>query len=143
MLCKVCQHTFMIGCVVILTYSYATYTYCIPITHIQDYGNLYFLMDLHHEHGDLWSKLRYQQCMVGCHSSLIRIYAYELLSALEHCHRHGIVHRDIKVCIVAGTIEYFSLFSVGCIRCRHTYSFISLIVTLFSFTKFSSRRIYY
>mmetsp|Transcript_5435 Transcript_5435/g.11803 ORF Transcript_5435/g.11803 Transcript_5435/m.11803 type:complete len:939 (+) Transcript_5435:101-2917(+) len=63
---------------------------------MQDYGNLYFLMDLHREHGDLWSKIRYQKCMVGCHSSLIRTYAYELLSALEHCHSHGIIHRDIK-----------------------------------------------
>mmetsp|Transcript_10157 Transcript_10157/g.22446 ORF Transcript_10157/g.22446 Transcript_10157/m.22446 type:complete len:944 (+) Transcript_10157:2-2833(+) len=63
---------------------------------MQDYGNLYFLMDLHQEHGDLWSQIRYQKCMVGCHSSLIRTYAYELLAALEHCHEHGIVHRDIK-----------------------------------------------
>lgn len=62
----------------------------------QDYGNLYFLMELHQEHGDLWSQIRYKKCMVGCHSSLIRTYAYELLSALEHCHSHGIVHRDIK-----------------------------------------------
>ena len=63
---------------------------------MQDYGNLYFLMDLHQDHGDLWSQIRYQKCMVGCHSSLIRTYAYELLAALEHCHKHGIVHRDIK-----------------------------------------------
>jgi serine/threonine protein kinase len=53
-------------------------------------------MELHQEHGDLWSQIRYQKCMVGCHSSLIRTYALELLSALEHCHSHGIVHRDIK-----------------------------------------------
>mmetsp|Transcript_24210 Transcript_24210/g.50199 ORF Transcript_24210/g.50199 Transcript_24210/m.50199 type:complete len:967 (-) Transcript_24210:106-3006(-) len=63
---------------------------------MQDYGNLYFLMDLHQEHGDLWSKIRYKGCMVGCHSSLIRGYAYELLAAIEHCHKHGIVHRDLK-----------------------------------------------
>lgn len=66
------------------------------ILHQQDYGNLYFLMELHQEHGDLWSQIRYKKCMVGCHSSLIRTYAYELLSALEHCHSYGIVHRDIK-----------------------------------------------
>jgi serine/threonine protein kinase len=53
-------------------------------------------MQLHQEHGDLWSKLRYKNCMVGCHSSLIRPYFYELLSAIEHCHNHGIVHRDLK-----------------------------------------------
>ncbi|KAL3811502.1 hypothetical protein ACHAXA_000406 [Cyclostephanos tholiformis] len=63
---------------------------------MQDYGNLYFLMELHQEHGDLWNKIRYRNCMVGCHSSLIRTYAYELLSAIEHCHKHGVVHRDIK-----------------------------------------------
>jgi serine/threonine protein kinase len=56
-------------------------------------------MELHQEHGDLWNTIRYRNCMVGCHSSLIRTYAYELLSALEHCHNHGIVHRDIKVSI--------------------------------------------
>ncbi|KAL7521415.1 hypothetical protein ACHAWX_006089 [Stephanocyclus meneghinianus] len=63
---------------------------------MQDYGNLYFLMELHQTHGDLWSQIRYQKCMVGCHSSLIRTYAYELLAAIEHCHNHGIVHRDLK-----------------------------------------------
>ena len=70
---------------------------------MQDYGNLYFLMDLHREHGDLWSQVRYksfsdgQYYMVGCHASMIRTYMYELLAAVEHCHKHGIVHRDLKV----------------------------------------------
>ena len=63
---------------------------------MQDYGSLYFLMDLHDEHGDLWSQIRYEKKMVGCHSSLIRTYAYELLAAIEHCHKHGIVHRDLN-----------------------------------------------
>jgi serine/threonine protein kinase len=64
---------------------------------MQDYNSLYFLMELHQLHGDLWSLIRYQSNgMVGMHPSLIRIYMYELLSAVEHCHRHGIVHRDIK-----------------------------------------------
>ena len=63
---------------------------------MQDYGSLYFLMELQDEHGDLWSQIRYEKSMVGCHSSLIRTYAYELLAAIEHCHRHGIVHRDLK-----------------------------------------------
>lgn len=63
---------------------------------MQDYGCLYFLMELHREHGDLWSQVRYQGRMVGCHSSLVRTYLYEILAAVEHCHRHGVVHRDIK-----------------------------------------------
>lgn len=64
---------------------------------MQDYNSLYFLMELHQHHGDLWSLIRYQSNgMVGMHPSLIRGYMYELLAAVEHCHRHGIVHRDIK-----------------------------------------------
>jgi len=64
---------------------------------MQDYNSLYFLMELHHHHGDLWSQIRYESNgMVGMHPSLIRGYMYELLAAVEHCHRHGIVHRDIK-----------------------------------------------
>jgi serine/threonine protein kinase len=53
-------------------------------------------MELHQEHGDLWTRLRYQNNMVGAHSSLVRTYLSELLAALEHCHRHGVVHRDLK-----------------------------------------------
>jgi len=51
----------------------------------------------------LWSQVRYksfsdgQYYMVGCHASMIRTYMYELLAAVEHCHKHGIVHRDLKV----------------------------------------------
>ena len=64
---------------------------------MQDYNTLYFLMELHQDHGDLWSQIRYESNgMVGMHPSLIRVYMYELLAAVEHCHRHGIVHRDIK-----------------------------------------------
>jgi len=67
---------------------------------MQDYNSLYFLMELHQAHGDLWSLIRYNPSngggMVGMHPSLIRIYMYELVSAVEHCHKHGIVHRDIK-----------------------------------------------
>jgi len=64
---------------------------------MQDYNSLYFLMELHQNHGDLWSQIRYESNgMVGMHPSLIRVYMYELLAAVEHCHRHGIVHRDIK-----------------------------------------------
>ena len=64
---------------------------------MQDYNTLYFLMELHQQHGDLWSLIRYKSNgMAGMHPSLIRVYMYELLAAVEHCHRHGIVHRDIK-----------------------------------------------
>ncbi|KAL7450076.1 hypothetical protein ACHAWC_003456, partial [Mediolabrus comicus] len=65
---------------------------------MSDYTTLYFLMELHEQYGDLWSLIRYDEShgMVGMHPSLIRIYMYELLSAVEHCHKHGIVHRDIK-----------------------------------------------
>jgi serine/threonine protein kinase len=65
---------------------------------MSDYTTLYFLMELHEQYGDLWSLIKYDEShgMVGMHPSLIRIYMYELLSAVEHCHKHGIVHRDIK-----------------------------------------------
>ena len=65
---------------------------------MQDYNSLYFLMELHQQYGDLWSQIRYDESkgMVGMHPSLIRVYMYELLAAVEHCHRHGVVHRDIK-----------------------------------------------
>merc|ERR1719223_2624000 len=45
----------------------------------QDYNHLYFLMDLHLEGGELWSRLRYKGSMVGVHQSLARVYLYELL----------------------------------------------------------------
>ena len=62
----------------------------------QDYNTLYYLMDLHVDGGDMWSTLRYEQKMVGCHRSLVKVYLAELLDAMEHMHSHGIVHRDLK-----------------------------------------------
>lgn len=62
----------------------------------QDYNSLYYLMDLHMECGDLWSTIRLNEKMVGCHRSLSKVYLMEILDALEHIHSHGIVHRDLK-----------------------------------------------
>jgi serine/threonine protein kinase len=62
----------------------------------QDYNCIYYLMELYEHCGDLWSTIRYQGKMVGCHRSLAKIYLCELIDAIEHCHRYGIVHRDLK-----------------------------------------------
>ena len=65
----------------------------------QDYEHLYYLMELHDVWSDLWSQLRWKEknnVMVGCHRSQAKIWIYQLVLALEHLHRHGIVHRDIK-----------------------------------------------
>jgi len=78
----------------------------------QDYNNLYYLMDLHTERGDVWSQLRYKNLpgygptqaaspgetliMMGCHRSTARLWLYELVSALEFLHSRGVVHRDLK-----------------------------------------------
>jgi 3-phosphoinositide dependent protein kinase-1 len=61
----------------------------------QDYNSLYYLMDLH-QGGEMWSSLRENKVMVGCHRSLAKVYLAELVDALEHMHSHGIVHRDLK-----------------------------------------------
>ncbi|GKY99191.1 hypothetical protein MPSEU_000874500 [Mayamaea pseudoterrestris] len=80
----------------------------------QDYNSLYYLMELHHQWGDLWSELRIAawnakndeqqhaqqptitRFMVGAHPSQTKIWMYELVAALEFIHSRGIVHRDIK-----------------------------------------------
>ncbi|KAL7561235.1 hypothetical protein ACA910_004156 [Epithemia clementina (nom. ined.)] len=65
----------------------------------QDYEHLYYLMELHDVWSDLWSQLRWKEkggIMVGCHRSQAKFWLYQLVLALEHLHRHGIVHRDIK-----------------------------------------------
>ena len=62
----------------------------------QDYTHLYYLMDLHVAWGDLWSELKYEKKLVGCHRSQARFWLYQLIDALDHMHAHGIVHRDLK-----------------------------------------------
>ena len=62
----------------------------------QDYNTLYYLMELHTTNIDLWTSLRYQNRMIGCHRSLVKVYLKEIIDALEHMHSHGIVHRDLK-----------------------------------------------
>mmetsp|Transcript_17573 Transcript_17573/g.41308 ORF Transcript_17573/g.41308 Transcript_17573/m.41308 type:complete len:1011 (-) Transcript_17573:279-3311(-) len=86
-----------------------------------DYEHLYYLMELHDQWTDLWTQLRWKPAeqlqqlqqgngdnnnnnnnshvstyMVGCHRSQGKVWLYQLVLALEHLHRHGIVHRDIK-----------------------------------------------
>jgi tetratricopeptide (TPR) repeat protein len=74
-----------------------TNPYIVVMYHsFQDYNNLYYLMDLHNINPDLWSRLRYNGSMVGCHPSQIKRWMMQLISAVEHCHAHGIVHRDLK-----------------------------------------------
>jgi serine/threonine protein kinase len=62
----------------------------------QDYTHLYYLMDLHVAWGDLWSELKYEKRLVGCHRSQARFWLYQLIDAIDHMHAHGIVHRDLK-----------------------------------------------
>ena len=62
----------------------------------QDYNNLYYLMDLHNINIDLWTQLRYNGSMVGCHTSQVKRWLLQLIDALEHIHMNGIVHRDLK-----------------------------------------------
>lgn len=62
----------------------------------QDYNSIYYLMDLQVQGGDMWSTIRYEEKMVGCHRSLAKVYLSEMIDAMEHMHSHGIVHRDLK-----------------------------------------------
>lgn len=62
----------------------------------QDYNNVYYLMDLQNTNKDLWSQLRHDGCMVGCHSSQAKRWMLQLVNACEHIHKNGIVHRDLK-----------------------------------------------
>lgn len=65
----------------------------------EDYEHIYYLMDLHVRCGDLWSRLRHEtdRRMVGCHRSQAKQWIYQLVDAIEHLHKHGVVHRDLKV----------------------------------------------
>jgi serine/threonine protein kinase len=75
----------------------------------QDYNTLYYLMDLHIVSTDLWSELQWKvtedeglgktfekKYMTGCNRSQAVRWTYQLVDALEHMHRHGVVHRDLK-----------------------------------------------
>jgi serine/threonine protein kinase len=62
----------------------------------EDYNNLYYLMDLQDINKDLWSQLRYNGSMIGCHPSQSKRWMLQLVDALEHMHSNGIVHRDLK-----------------------------------------------
>lgn len=55
-----------------------------------DYEHIYFLQDLHIECGDLWSRLKHEKKMVGCHRSQAKQWIYQLVDAIEHLHRHGV-----------------------------------------------------
>ena len=43
----------------------------------------------------------------GVASHLVRKYIYQLLRAIQECHRNNIIHRDIKP-EVCGSVMYFS-----------------------------------
>ena len=62
----------------------------------QDYYNLFYLMPVYDINLDLWSRIRYQDKMVGCYPSQTKVWMRQLIAALEHLHNHGIVHRDLK-----------------------------------------------
>lgn len=63
-----------------------------------DYEHIYYLMDLHVKCGDLWSRLKHEKDkkMVGCHRSQAKTWIYQLVDAIEHMHKNGVVHRDLK-----------------------------------------------
>ena len=63
---------------------------------MEDYNTLYYLMELHNVNPDLWSQLKYQHKMVGCHERQIQLWMWQLINALEHIHSRGMVHRDLK-----------------------------------------------
>jgi tetratricopeptide (TPR) repeat protein len=79
--------------------------YCVRMYHaFQDYNALYYLMDLHVGWSDLWSELQWtvadhgeaKKHMVGSHRSQAVRWIFQMVDALEHMHKHGIVHRDLK-----------------------------------------------
>lgn len=48
--------------------------------------------------GEVWKRLTVDGKVVGAHPSLSRFWLSEVVSAMEHMHRRGLVHRDLKVC---------------------------------------------
>ena len=76
---------------------FPSFPYIVRMYHaFQDYNSIYYLMDLQLQGGDMWSTIRYQNKMVGCHRSLAKVYIQSSFDAMEHMHSHGIVHRDLK-----------------------------------------------
>ena len=58
---------------------------------------LYYLLDMC-DGGEVWKRLTVDGKVVGAHPSLARFWLSEVVSAMEHMHRRGLVHRDLKVC---------------------------------------------
>lgn len=59
-------------------------------------GTLYYLLDMC-DGGEVWKRLTVDGKVVGAHPSLSRFWLSEVVSAMEHMHRRGLVHRDLKV----------------------------------------------
>mmetsp|Transcript_7306 Transcript_7306/g.10893 ORF Transcript_7306/g.10893 Transcript_7306/m.10893 type:complete len:808 (+) Transcript_7306:100-2523(+) len=63
----------------------------------QDADTLYYQMELI-QGGELWAQLEDKKTgrMIPLAPSISKFYIREILRALEHCHKHNIVHRDCK-----------------------------------------------
>jgi len=61
----------------------------------KDASNLYFLLE-YCPGGEVWSKLKMGDEMVGLRDSLARFYASQIVSSLTYLQSQGIVHRDLK-----------------------------------------------
>ncbi|CAN0091644.1 unnamed protein product, partial [Laminaria digitata] len=46
--------------------------------------------------GEVWKRLTVDGKVVGAHPSLARFWLSEVVSAMEHMHGRGLVHRDLK-----------------------------------------------
>lgn len=68
--------------------------------------------------GEVWKRLTVAGKVVGTHPSLARFWLSEVVSAMEHMHNRGLVHRDLKVSIlfcflpdVCISLEFATFFS--------------------------------
>lgn len=60
-------------------------------------GTLYYLLDMC-DGGEVWKRLTVgDNRVVGTFPTLARFWLAEVVSALEHMHGKGLVHRDLKV----------------------------------------------